>query len=189
MLGKRQTGRTPGRTGARRGRPGAGGGGGANRYQMRQNLVSIGDDFWIENERREQVYKVDGKALRVRQTLLFEIARGRERARSRSACCGSRTRWRSRSPGGQRIAMVKKAMITPLRERWTVNVRGGPDMEIQGNLLDHEYRSAGPAAVAEVSKKWFRIADSYGVEIDPARDDILILAATVAVDMMAHPAR
>ena len=86
--------------------------------------------------------------------------------------------------------MVKKALITPLRERWTVNVRGGPDMEIQGNLLDHEYRiELGRQRVAEVSKKWFRIADSYGVEIDPGQDDIVILAATVAVDMMAHPGR
>ena len=38
-------------------------GGDATRYQMRQKLVSIGDDFWIENDRGERVYKVDGKAL------------------------------------------------------------------------------------------------------------------------------
>ena len=38
-------------------------GGNATHYQMRQKLVSIGDDFWIENDRGERVYKVDGKAL------------------------------------------------------------------------------------------------------------------------------
>ena len=53
-------------------------GGTAEHYQMRQNLISIGDDFWIENERRERVFKVDGKALRVRQTLIFEDRDGRE---------------------------------------------------------------------------------------------------------------
>lgn len=91
---------------------------------------------------------------------------------------------------GRQIAMVKKAMITPVRERWTVNLRGGPDLDIQGNLLDHEYRiEQGRDRVAEVSKKWFRLRDSYGVEIDPGQDDILILAVTVAVDMMAHPTR
>jgi uncharacterized protein YxjI len=41
--------------------------------------------------------------------------------------------------------------------------------------------------VAEVSKKWFRVADTYGVEIEPGQNDVVILAATVAVDMMAHP--
>jgi uncharacterized protein YxjI len=53
-------------------------GGGADHYRMRQKLVSIGDDYWIENDRGERVYKVDGKALRVRQTLIFEDARGAE---------------------------------------------------------------------------------------------------------------
>ncbi len=172
------------------GGPGPLGGGGANRYQMRQNLVSIGDDFWIENERRERIYKVDGKALRVRQTLLFEDRAGRELCKIQERMLRVKDSMEIEDAGGQRIAMVKKALITPLRERWTVNVRGGPDMEIQGNLLDHEYRiELGRQRVAEVSKKWFRIADSYGVEIDPGQDDIVILAATVAVDMMAHPGR
>ena len=39
---------------------------------MRQKLVSIGDDYWIENDQGERVFKVDGKALRARQTLIFE---------------------------------------------------------------------------------------------------------------------
>ena len=63
----------------RGGGPGpAAGGGGANRYQMTQKMLSIGDDFWIENERGEKVFKVDGKALRVRQTLIFEDRAGKE---------------------------------------------------------------------------------------------------------------
>ena len=38
--------------------------GGGNLYQMRQKLVSIGDDFWIENDQGQKTFKVDGKALR-----------------------------------------------------------------------------------------------------------------------------
>ena len=41
-------------------------------------------------------------------------------------------------------------------------------MDIQGNILDHEYKiEAGREKVAEVSKKLFRIKDTYGVEIEP----------------------
>ena len=43
--------------------------------------------------------------------------------------------------------------------------------------------------MAETSKKWFRLCDSYGVEIEPGQNDILILAATVAIDMISNPAR
>jgi len=47
-----------------------------NRYQMREKLVSIGDDFWIENAQGQKTYKVDGKAVRVRNTLNFEDRSG-----------------------------------------------------------------------------------------------------------------
>jgi uncharacterized protein YxjI len=93
-------------------------------------------------------------------------------------------------PDGQTLATVKKALITPLRDRWTVKIKGGPDLDVQGNILDHEYRiGEGRQKVAEVSKKWFRLRDTYGVEVAEGQDDIVILAVTVAVDMMAHPTR
>ena len=77
-------------------------------------------------------------------------------------------------PDGRRLAMVKKALIAPLRDRWTVSVADGPDLDVQGNLLDYEYTiGEGPDKIAEVSKKWFRVADTYGVEIEPGQNDVL----------------
>jgi uncharacterized protein YxjI len=169
---------------------GPGGGGGSNHYQMRQKMVSIGDDFWIENDRREKVYKVDGKALRVRQTLIIEDAHGTELAKIQEKMLRVKDSMEVEDPQGKQIAMVKKAMITPVRERWTVKVKGGPDLEVKGNILDHEYTiGEGRDKVAEVSKKWFRVADTYGVEIEAGQDDALILAVAVCIDEMAHPAR
>ena len=87
---------------------------------------------------------------------------------------------------GSSLATVKKAMVTPLRERYSVSVAGGPDLDVQGNILDHEYEiSAGRDKVAEVSKKWFRIRDTYGVQIEPGQNAIVLLAIAVALDMMA----
>jgi uncharacterized protein YxjI len=166
------------------------GGSGANHYQMRQKLVSIGDDFWIENDRGERVFKVDGKALRVRSTLIFEDARGNELAKIQERMLRVRDTMEIEGPGGETAATVKKAMITPVRERWSVEVRGGPDLQVQGNILDHEYTiGEGRDAVAQVSKRWFRVADTYGVEVAPGQDDALMLAVTTAIDMMAHPGR
>ena len=170
--------------------PGPAAGGGANRYQMRQKMLSIGDDFWIENERGEKVYKVDGKALRVRSTLIFEDRNGQKLCQIQEKMARVRDTMDIEGPGGKTIATVKKAMITPLRERFTLNLQGGPDIEMQGNILDHEYTfQQGGRKVAETSKKWFRLRDSYGVEIEPGQNDILILAATVAIDMISNPAR
>ena len=165
-------------------------GGGADHYRMRQKLVSIGDDYWIENDQGERVYKVDGKALRVRQTLIFEDARGAELVKIQERMLRARDSMEIEDRDGRRVAMVKKAMITPVRERWTVKVADGPDLEVKGNIVDHEYAiEDGRDKVAEVSKKWFRVADTYGVEVAPGQDPVVILAVTAVLDTMAHPER
>ncbi len=93
-------------------------------------------------------------------------------------------------PDGNVVASVKKAIITPIRDRWVVKLGNGPDLKVQGNILDHEYTiGEGGKKIAEVSKKWFRLRDTYGVEVAPGQDDVIILAVTVAVDMMAHAGR
>ena len=159
-------------------------------YQMREKLVSIGDDYWIENNRGEKVYKVDGKALRIRQTLIFEDRAGRELAKIQERMLRVKDSMEVEDPSGRQIAMVKKALITPLRDRWVVKIKGGPDLEVKGNILDHEYTiGEGRDKVAEVSKKWFRVRDTYGVEVAAGQDDALILAVAVCIDEMAHPGR
>jgi uncharacterized protein YxjI len=157
---------------------------------MRQKMVAIGDDFWIENDRGQKVFKVDGKALRVRQTLIFEDAQGRELYKIQERMLRIKDSMEVEDANGHQVAMVKKALITPLRERWVVKIKNGPDLDVQGNILDHEYSiGEGRDKVAEVSKKWFRLRDSYGVSIDPGQDDALILAVAVCIDEMAHGGR
>ena len=73
------------------------------------------------------------------------------------------------------MAMVKKVLISPLRDRWVAKIGDGPDLNIQGNILNHEYTiEADGRKVAEVSKKWFRGRDTYGVEVAPDQNDIVV---------------
>jgi len=160
------------------------------RYQMRQRMISIGDDYVIENDRGERVFKLDGKALRVRKTIRFEDMDGHELCKIQERMLRIKDSMEIEDPGGHRMALVKKAMITPLRERWEVKVEDGPDLRVQGNIVDHEYTiERDGQRVAEVSKRWFRVRDSYGVEVAPGENDILILATAAVIDTMAHPAR
>jgi uncharacterized protein YxjI len=166
---------------------GPGDGGGNNRYQMREKLVSIGDDFWIENSQGQKTFKVNGKAVRVRDTLDFEDRQGNVLCKIQERKLRVKDSMEVEAPGGGQVAMVKKAIISPVRDRFTVKIKNGPDLEVKGNILDHEYTiGEGRDKVAQVSKKWFRIRDSYGVEIEPGQDDIVILATTVCIDQMAH---
>jgi uncharacterized protein YxjI len=162
-------------------------GGDATHYRMREKLVAIGDDFYIEDDRGQRAFKVDGKALRVRETLTFEDLQGTALCKIQERMLRVRDTMEIEGPDGQTMATVKKALFTPLRERFSVEVAGGQDLDVQGNIVDHEYTfEAGGQKVAEVSKRWFRVADTYGVEVAPGQNDILILAATVCLDQMTH---
>ena len=135
---------------------------------MRRKLVSIGDDYWIENDRGGRVYKAGGTALQLRKTLIFEDARGAELVKIQERMLHVHDTMEIQDRDGTRVAMVKKALITPLCDRRTINMPDGPDLEIKGNILDHEDTiEDGSPMAAEVSKRWFRVADSYGVEVAP----------------------
>ena len=114
-------------------------GGGGTHYRMRQKLLSIGDDYRIEDEQGDRVFKIDGKALRLRKTLIFEDAHGNELLKIQERMLRLRDTMEIEDRDGHSVATVKKAMITPLRERWTVEVADGPDLRVQGNIVDHEY--------------------------------------------------
>jgi uncharacterized protein YxjI len=90
-------------------------GGGAEIYQIQANVISIGDDYWIETTSGRRAFKVDGKAARVRDTMKIDRP-------------------------GRPSATIKKAMITPLRDRFVLEADDVGQIAVQGNLVDHEYR-------------------------------------------------
>jgi len=154
---------------------------------MREKLVSIGDDFWIEDSAGKRAFKVDGKALRVRNTLIIQNTEGQDLYKIQERMLHIKDTMEIEKGGGGTAATIKKALITPARDRWTVSIPGGEDWDVQGNILDHEYHiDAGRKRVAEASKKWFRVRDTYGVEVEPGYDDALLLAVTAAIDQMAQ---
>ena len=155
-------------------------------YQMREKMLSIGDDFWIENDAGDRVFKVDGKALRIRQTLAFEDTNGNELLRIQERKLRVRDTM-AIERDGETVATVRKAIVGPFRERFKAEFEGGGEYEIKGNIVDHEYEFKREGReVATISKRWFRVRDSYGVEIAPGEDDVLVLAIAVAIDQMAH---
>lgn len=160
----------------------------ATRYRLREKLVSFGDDYWIEDADGARAYYVNGKALRLRRTLDLEDARGTRLCRIQTRALHVRDTMAVERPDGGRIATVHKALVSPLRERWKVDVEDGDDLAVQGNIVDHEYGiEQDGRKIAEISKRWFRFRDTYGVQVAPGVDTPLVLAVAVALDVMSHP--
>jgi uncharacterized protein YxjI len=156
------------------------------RYTMREKLFAIGDDSWIETDDGQRAFKVNGKALRIRRTFILESPAGEELFKIQEKKLHIRDTMEIER-GDRTVAKVQKALITPLRNRFTIDVDGGGELSAKGNIVDHEYEiERDGKKVARVSKKWVRVRETYGIEVAPGENDALILAATVCIDEMAR---
>jgi uncharacterized protein YxjI len=155
------------------------------RYQMRERVFAIGDDFWVETDGGERPFKVNGKALRLRKTLVVEDRSGEELFTVRERVVSVRDKM-TIERDGDTAATVKKALIG-IRERYNIDLDGGGELHAKGNIVDHEYEiERDGRTVARISKRWFRVRDTYGIEIAAGENDAFLIAATVCIDQMAH---
>ncbi len=159
------------------------------RYLMRQKILCLGDDFTVKDSDGNDLYYIDGHVLAIGDKLSFQDMQGHELARIRQKLLAiGKTYTIERN---DRTTTVHKHLFTPFHCTFSVDLPGNNDLEARGNLLDMEYEfvdSQGHTA-ATVSKRWFTIADTYGVETAPGWDDVLILAAAVVIDLCCHADR
>jgi uncharacterized protein YxjI len=154
--------------------------------RVQESLIARGDDVWIEHEHGERVYRIDDRALLIRDAFILRDADGNELAKVQE---GERLD-RDTIPierQGQMIATVRKTRAG-LHHRFYMSVPESVDLEAHGHVDGHEYeiRRDGDV-VASVSKRWFRAPHTYGVEIRDGEDEPLLLALTVALDQLHHP--
>ena len=152
------------------------------RYTMREKMFSIGDDFWIEKD-GAKAFKVDGKALRIRDTFVLESVSGEELYTIQERKLSVRDKMKVEREG-RTLATIHKALVG-IRDRFDIDIEDGDDLNAKGNVLDHEYEIKRDGdVIATVSKKWLRVRETYGVEIREGEDEPLLLALTVAIDKM-----
>ncbi len=153
------------------------------RYLVQERIFSIKADFWIEDEGGNRVFFVDAKALSLRETFELKDAYGNLRALIRKKFFAMRDTMDIEDGGGV-IATVRPAFFSPLRHRYLIDLAGGERLEATGNFVDKDWQlTAGDGrVVGRISRQWFRIRDTYGVEVEPGADDALVIAVAVCID-------
>src|SRR4051794_25319418 len=106
------------------------------KFQMRQKIMAIGDDFWIEDENGNRVFKVNGKAARMRDTFILEDAQGNEVSKIQEKALSVRDKMTIER--GPTKATVHKRLVG-IRDHYVIDVDGGEDLKAHGNIVDHEY--------------------------------------------------
>jgi uncharacterized protein YxjI len=152
-------------------------------YLIRERFFRLGEDSDVTNEQGRPVLQVDGKVLSLHDRLVLRDPAGQEVAQVHRKLVALRPTYRI-TVGGQQAAEVRKHLFTPFGDRFTIDVPGPDDLEMTGDLLDHEFTiRRGDQTVATVSKRWFSVRDTYAVDVAEGEDDLLILASVLALDL------
>jgi uncharacterized protein YxjI len=159
------------------------------RYLIREKLFRLGDDASIMNEAGQPVFEVDGKVLSLHHRLIIRDRMGNEMASVHQRLIALRPTYEI-TRGGQELAEVRKHLISPFVDRFTVDIPGPDDFHITGSIFEHEFtiEQAGQT-IATASKRWFALRDTYGVDIAPGQDDVLILACVLALELAEDQGR
>jgi uncharacterized protein YxjI len=159
------------------------------RYRLQRKIFAIGEDFWIEDEQGSQAFKVDGKALSLRHRFILEDASGAELVTAESKLIAIQPTMNLDRQGAL-YATIKKKLFTFLHQAYTIELASGQVYEADGDITNHEYSvSYEGAQVAQISRAWFSIRDSYGIAVAPGADVPLLLAAAVCIDEISERER
>jgi len=152
-------------------------------YVIRERLFRLGEDSDITDGAGRHVLHVDGKVLSLHNRLILRDPAGREVGQVHRKLAALRPTYKI-TIDGKDVAEVRKHLLAPFGERFTIDVPGPSDMEISGDLLDHEFTIArGGRTVATISKRWLSMTASYAVDVAPGEDDVLILTSVLALDL------
>jgi len=156
------------------------------RYIMKQKVFSLGSRFAIRNENGEDAFFVNGEAFSLGHKLSFEDSSGKELLFISQKLLSWGPTYELYG-GEKHVATIKKEMFTLFQCTFDIHVEDQGDLEVRGDLADHEYTvTRDGAPVAQISKQWFSWSDTYGVDVADSVDPVLILASTVVIDMCCH---
>ncbi|MFF5252497.1 LURP-one-related/scramblase family protein [Streptomyces leeuwenhoekii] len=160
------------------------------RFLVYDRLLGFGDDYWIEDDRGNKVFLVDGKAMRLRDRWELKDVRGRVLIDIRQKMLALRDTMVIER-GGEPLARIKRKRLSLLRNHYRVSLADGNELDVSGRILDREFAiEYDGELLAVVSRRLLTVRDTYGVDIvredaDPA----LLIAVTVCVIHLSEKER
>jgi uncharacterized protein YxjI len=155
------------------------------KYVVREKMFAIGDDYWIEDERGNRAFYVDGKVMRLRDTLELQDPSGAVVAVIHKKLLSVRDAM-TVERDGQVLVTVKKKRLALLREVYRAELASGEELEVRGDLIDKEYDIEYEGErLARISRRWFTLRDAYAIDVEREDADAsLLIAVAVCVDRL-----
>ncbi|MFF9034229.1 LURP-one-related/scramblase family protein [Streptomyces sp. NPDC014892] len=160
------------------------------RFLVRDRILGIGDDYWIEDENGRKAFLVDGKAMRLRDTFELKDTRGEVLIDIRRKMFALRDTMVVER-GGEPLATVRRKRLSLLRNHFRVSLADGTELDVSGKILDREFViEYDGELLAHISRRWLSVRETYGLDV--VRDDAdpaLLIAVTVCVINLAERER
>ncbi|MCX5074556.1 LURP-one-related/scramblase family protein [Streptomyces sp. NPDC054949] len=160
------------------------------KYLVRDKVLAIGDDYWIEDEDGRQAFLVDGKALRLRDTLELKDPDGHILITLREKWLAFRDAM-TLERDERRLAVIRRKRLSLLRNHYRVTLAEGTEVDVSGRILDREFKvEYDGELLALISRQWYRVRETYAVDV--VREDAdaaLLIAVAVCVIRMAEKER
>jgi uncharacterized protein YxjI len=163
------------------------------RYVVREKMLALGDDYWIEDEDGRRAFYVDGKVLRVRETLELQDAQGAVVAVVRKKLMALRDAMTVERDGDV-LVTVRRRPLTLVRDAYRAELASGEELEVRGDLIgkeyDIEYDGGGTSAegggrLARISRRLLSLRDAYVVDVEREdADAAMLIAIAVCVDRL-----
>ncbi|MFD3676132.1 LURP-one-related/scramblase family protein [Streptomyces sp. NPDC058613] len=160
------------------------------KYLVRDKMLALGDDYWIEDEDGRHAFLVDGKALRVKDKLELKDPDGQILITLREKLFSFRDAM-TLERDGERLAVIRRKRFSLLRNHFRVTLVEGTELDVSGRILDREFKVEYEGELlALISRQWYRVRETYAVDvIREDADAALLIAVAVCVIRMAEKER
>jgi uncharacterized protein YxjI len=160
------------------------------RLLVRERLFALGEDYWIKDEDGHGLFLVDGKAMRLRSTFELKDAEGHVLVEIRQKLVSLRDTMVIER-GGEQLAEVRRKRLSLLRNHYRVTLADGTGLDVSGRITDREFAvEYDGELLAQVSRRWLTVRDTYGIDI--VREDAdasLLIAVSMCVIVLADKER
>jgi uncharacterized protein YxjI len=155
-------------------------------YLVREARLPIGDDYVVERDPEGQVFVVDGRLLRIRESLTIKDTTGAEVFHVQGTLLGAKNVL-TLSRAGAVAATVRRQTPDSGPEQYVVELPRSERVEVVGSPEDRAYSlSYRGCVVATISHAWMPLSSGYRVQIAPEQDDGVVLAVTICLDVMSR---
>ena len=153
-------------------------------YVLKQKLASLGINFTIKDVKGQDAFQVKGDLFSIGDKLSVQDLEGNELVYIEQQSFNRYELWRD----GKSAGSVSRDLFSFRRHRFLVDTSGASELEAIGDIINCEYIvKRGDRKIATFTRQWFRLSDTYFIDIDENEtDETLVLALAVVIEVVCH---